>query len=582
VKLPTPKRKSDPPPAQAAAPEQLAAEAPPPAEPASATPDEPGDETRRAHRLAVRNAATITAVSVATFGVLLFQSLLHRHLGGIDEYDDGVYFASALQLVHGLLPYHGFAFIQPPMVSVWLSPFAALSAATGTASALEAARIAIDVLAAVNVAMVGLLVRRRPTLQVLVTTGAMAAFPGTVRSAQTVLLEPMLVFLCLAGLLFLFEGGRISRSRRRALIGGVLFGVAGATKLWAAFPFIVVAIVAWRAGPRVCLAWIAGGAAGFVACALPFLVASPGGFVRQVILTQAARNAGGYGSAKRLANLTGLPGTVSAVSHPGTSATQLLCGLFLLLALLCLGAYTRPGRPSLDSVEFFALLAALVTGAGLFFAPVFYYHYPGFEAPFVALLYGTLAIRLRPNLSGVSADAPTSSARKVARGFAAVLATTCAVAIVADMVNLRIQAIVSHRPTASIAAVLGAIPAHGCVLSTNQSVAILDNRFTADVRGCSPVIDWLGEERVLDHGHSQLGSDKHALALQRLWLRSIQASVALVVRNYPEWDGAVTSYVRVDFRKLSGNHHGFAVFVRDRGTAQLYVTGRALRSIRPT
>jgi hypothetical protein len=540
----------------------------------ASTPGDAAEEVLRAHRLAVRNAVTITAVAVAAFGVLLFQSLLHRHLGGIDEYDDGVYFASALQLIHGLLPYDGFAFIQPPMVSVWLAPFAALSAST--ASALEVARIAIDVLAAANVAMVGLLVRRRPTLQVLVTTGAMAAFPGTIRSAQTVLLEPMLVFLCLAALLILFVNGQISRSRRRALIAGALFGVAGATKLWAAFPFIVVAIVAWRAGPRVCLAWIAGGAGGFVACTLPFFIASPGSFIHQVILTQAARNGGGYGPAKRLANLTGLPGTVSAVSHPGTSATQLLAGLFALLAALILIAFTRRGRPSLDSLEFFALVAALVTGAGLFFAPVFYYHYPGFEAPFVALLYGTLAGRLGPRSSSALDGAAFSPARKLARGVGAVLVTVCAVAVIADMVNLRIQAIVSHHPTASIAAVLGnAIPAHGCVLSTSQTLVLLDDRFTADERSCSPVIDWLGQERVLDHGHSQLGSDKHALALQRLWLRSIQASVAIVVRNYPEWNRAVTTYVRVDFRKLTGNHHGFAVFVRDRGNTQPYAAAGA-------
>lgn len=192
----------------------------------------------------------IAAVAAATLGVLLLQSLLHGHLSGHDEYDDGVYFGSSLQLIHGILPYRDFVLIQPPMISVLLLPFAALSELTGPAPAFETARIFIDLTATANVVMLGLLVRHRPTLQVVVSTGFMAVYPATIGSAQTVLLEPPLVFFCLAGLLCLFDGDRITTSRRRLLACGVLIGVAGAIKLWAALPLLAALCVAWRSGRR--------------------------------------------------------------------------------------------------------------------------------------------------------------------------------------------------------------------------------------------------------------------------------------------------------------------------------------------
>jgi hypothetical protein len=228
-----------------------------------------------------RNRIAIVAMTAATLGVLILQSLLHGHLSGIDEYDDGVYLGSSLDLIHGIMPYRDFAFIQPPMAAVWLLPFAALSFLTGTAHALEAARIFIDLIAAANVAMVGIAVRRRPTPQVLVAMGMMATYPATVMSAQALLLEPLLVFGCLAATACLFDGNQITASRRRILAAGVLFGVAGATKLWAALPFAAAVIVTWPAGPVARRRLVAGGAAG---------PAAPGPVAR---CAGGARNAGG-------------------------------------------------------------------------------------------------------------------------------------------------------------------------------------------------------------------------------------------------------------------------------------------------
>ena len=136
------------------------------------------------------NWAVIIVIAVAAASVLALQAFLHGHFSALDEYDDGVYFGASIELFHGLLPYRDFAFIQPPMITLWMLPFAAVSSVTGTAVAMEAARFFVDLVSVTNVVLVGVLVRRRTTIQVVAATGLMAFSQGTIRSSQTILLEP--------------------------------------------------------------------------------------------------------------------------------------------------------------------------------------------------------------------------------------------------------------------------------------------------------------------------------------------------------------------------------------------------------
>jgi alpha-1,2-mannosyltransferase len=195
-----------------------------------------------------RNWRVIGAIAVAAAGVLALQALLHGHLSAIDEYDDSVYFGASIELLHGVMPYRDFAFIQPPLITVWMLPFAATSSIVGTASAMEMGRIFVDIVTVTNIVLVGALVRRRTTLQVIAATGLMAFSQGTVRSSQTILLEPFLVLACLVALLCLMDGETITTSSRRHWWCGVCFGVAGATKVWAIFPLLAVVIVLSRSG----------------------------------------------------------------------------------------------------------------------------------------------------------------------------------------------------------------------------------------------------------------------------------------------------------------------------------------------
>jgi hypothetical protein len=511
------------------------------------------------------NWLAIVALTGVAITILLLQSLLHGHLTGFDEYDDGVYFGSSLQLLHGLLPYRDYAFIQPPLLTVWLLPAATLSIADGTATAFEAARLFIDLVAAANVLMVGLLVRRRPVIQVIVSVGAMAAFPGMVRSAQTVLLEPLLVFACLAGLLCLFRDGQLSRSWFRILAGGIFFGLAGATKLWAIFPFLAVLLVAIRLGPTRWATLVFGGAAGFIGSTLPFFLGAPKAFIQQVFVIQAIRSGAGYTPWERLADLTGLPGLFALVeTHkkvhgrfimPATGAILVVSAVLAVIALLCLLAFVGRKRAHMTDLEWLALLATVLTGAGLMVAPTYYYHYGGFEAPFVALLYGAVIARLvarlmrertRPRLAG------------------AIALSALAVGLVGTMVEVRIDLIESAGPVRQAAQVVGnVIPRHGCVVAGDAAAAILADRFTSYKPKCPHVVDYLAQERVLDHGADQSQSDVTNTKLQVKFMSWAKAADVLLVRSTPGWSARVWSYVLGHFYDARSGKGEITVYIRD-------------------
>src|SRR5262249_57531565 len=83
-------------------------------------------------------------------------------------------------------------------------------------------------------------------------------------------------------------GDGLTASTRRLAWGGVALGFAGAVKVWAIAPVIVLAALCL---PRLNRAAVyAGGvAAGFLIPVLPFVIAAPGRFVNDVVEAQLGR-----------------------------------------------------------------------------------------------------------------------------------------------------------------------------------------------------------------------------------------------------------------------------------------------------
>jgi alpha-1,2-mannosyltransferase len=504
------------------------------------------------------------AVLLAATALISVQTLLRGHLTGIDEYDDGVYFGAAQALVHGVLPYSDFALIQPPGIAVALSPFALAVPLVGTAHAFAAARLLVALVAILNVWLVGRLGRSLPTPQRVSAMAIMAVYPGAVSSAQTVLIEPLLVFLCLTAMAALFDGMQLSTSRVRHAAGGMLMGAAIATKIWAIAPLIVLVLIVAAAGRRSGdwapeRRFTLGAGAGFAVICAPFAVAAPGAFVHQIFVLQAIRPTSGYTVPERLADMSGFAGLVHTISAPGAGRT--IAAATILTAFLMGGAivaYRWRATGPVPPLQRAALWSSVIVCIALLAAPTYYYHYSGFIAPFLALsstrfVACLTAARRQP-------ETPADRPRRTAVATLAMLGLAIPAIAAADVATM----LRAPRPQQVTAEFRSVLPANGCILYVEPSFGLLANRFTTGERGCPAVVDYLGAERVLDSGRAQQVESEGAPAVQRTFLRWLQASNAVVVGSStkPSWGAEALAYVANNFVRIAIPRQGVVVYVR--------------------
>ncbi len=408
----------------------------------------------------------IAAMAALAMALSLYQLSRPNMLFGVSEYDDGAYFGSAIRLVNGALPYRDFVLVQPPGFALLASPIALLSRAIGTRDALATARLFMPLVAALNVVLVGMLVRHRGRLATLVAAGLMAVFPAELHAAHTLLLEPLLDLFCLVGAVVIFHGEGLRDGRRRLLLGGIALGVAGTIKGWALIPVVVVLLLCLPQVRRRLLPVLGGVVIGFAVPTLPFALLAPGSFYRDVLSTQ-LRRIGGSGrvpAGARLGDLTG------ASSFTPNSSVSLVVAIVLLVALACLIVATLAWprrRPT--TFEWFVLGSMLAIGALLLAPAEFYDHYAAFFAPFLAMAVGASVGLLwrRPAL----------------RASLAVAAVAVA-ALAANQVR-----VVSGEHGADLTQTVGAvIPAGACALSDSSAYLITVNRFISTAPGCTNVI----------------------------------------------------------------------------------------------
>src|SRR5438445_805594 len=120
----------------------------------------PTGRTRWSTALAGRTPPIVAAIAALAFAVRLLPVLRGGGLNGIIDYDDAVYFGSAVAWLHGFIPYRDFLLLHPPGILYALSPFAALGAALGDATGFALARLAFMLLGVVNTVLVALVAGR--------------------------------------------------------------------------------------------------------------------------------------------------------------------------------------------------------------------------------------------------------------------------------------------------------------------------------------------------------------------------------------------------------------------------------------
>jgi hypothetical protein len=501
--------------------------------------------------------AVIVAITVFALGLRLYQLARPGHLLGVGDYDDGADFGSAIWLVHGVLPYRDFVVVQPPGITLLMTPAALLSRLTGSTEwAIAAGRLLTALAGAASVALGGLLVRHRGLLATIVTCGIIAIFPGSVQSAHTVLLEPWLVAFCLAGAVAVFDGDHLADGRR-LIWGGAAFGFAGAIKVWAIIPVAVICVLClprFRQAAR----YLAGVAVGFCIPVLPFAILAPRSFYDSVVVAQLVRSGARTPLTFRLAELTGLASWhlgPAALAAAGVVLVVLVAGLLVAASL----ATRCPPAP----LEWFAVVTAVIVVVAFLVPADFYYHYPAFLAPFLAMALALPAARL---IDG----AGPQEGRRGRQPSARVRAWAAGLAGLAVLVLPLAMPWAENSPTPTywrpVAAIERAIPPGACVLTDQVSLLISANRLVSAVPGCPVVVDGTGTSYALGHGQSALTAGG-VPAVAAVWRRAFGAAQYVVLtpanRLRIAWTPQLETYLRSNFSRASGSWSPLQLYVRN-------------------
>src|SRR5262245_11005445 len=83
----------------------------------------------------------IVVLTLIGLGLRLYYLSRPGYLTGVTEYDDGSYLGSAIRLVHGQLPYKDFVFVQPPGITLLMTPVALISELTGSGAGMVLGRL---------------------------------------------------------------------------------------------------------------------------------------------------------------------------------------------------------------------------------------------------------------------------------------------------------------------------------------------------------------------------------------------------------------------------------------------------------
>ena len=489
----------------------------------------------------------ILVAALAALGLRALQLSSPHYLLGVTEYDDGVYFGSAVRFVHGVLPYRDFTMVQPPGIVLLMTPAALLSKVAGTAWGMAAARIMTALASTASVVLTGLIVRHRGVLATAIATGIMAVYLSNIVDAHTVYVEPWLVLFLLAGLVAVFDGDQIAVSRRRLLWGGAAIGFGGAVEIWAIFPVVVlVAIALISAGParlRAGAMLAVGVAVGFCAPVLPFAIVAARNMYQSVISSQMNRVLPARtGLWFRLQWMTSTFREVS-LARSGLIALG-LAAVVVIVGGLLLGSLLARRLPS--PLDWFAAVTTVIVAAAFLWNEQFFLHFPAFLAPFLAM---ALALAIARVTDGVRASRP--GPRADARWLAAIAAAGSVVAFAAAQLP-----VVTHlKPVVSPAAVAAArriIPPGACVFSDQASYLIAADRFTSTVPGCSEMVDPLEVGYALGHGREgDTGAGRYPAVVAVFRAALAKAGYAWLTLRYDsrrvDWTPALRSYFRRNF-----------------------------------
>jgi hypothetical protein len=431
--------------------------------------------------------AIVIGVGLLSLGLSLWQL---TQPGYIDFYDSGIYFAASFHLISGALPYRDFTFVQPPGIALLLSPVALIGRIFGTHDGFIVGRVLSAVVTAFNASLVALLLRYRGRTAMLIGGAGLALVPVASFVSSGLRLEPYLIFFVLIGSLVVFgrdEGA--TASTRRLAVGGLLFGVAAAVKLWAFFPFVALAICLVPRYRARALAFVGAAATGFVVMCLPFFLAAPRAFVSEVFVEQLGRKANATNDGGVIFRLKAMTGFIDTSLEPTTKEVVIA---FVALLLLVVVAYSR--RTEHETVDLYVLVAASISVVGLLAGPDSYNYYGYFTAPFLLGVLGISVARLATPLRRLlGADRAPPGLRRIGSVTFAVGGVVLLVALVLEGTQFYTSyAAAWGYSDYPYSAITNLIPAGSCVVYNQVSYGMFTNRLTSNSSNCPDVVDPTG------------------------------------------------------------------------------------------
>ncbi len=512
---------------------------------------------RPSHNWLSPPGVTILVSTALALGIRLFTLTRPGFLTGTTEYDDGIYLGAAIRLTQGSLPYRDFAFVQPPGILLLMTPAAVVARVTSTATAMAFARLLTVLASTACVPLAGNLVRYRGTLATAVTCGILAVYPDDIAAAHTLLLEPWMNLFCLIAASVAFSRGMLARPARLAWAGAAL-GVACAVKFWAVVPSAVLLagclIVADQRSRRT-RAYLAALVAGFVLPAAPFVLAAPATFTHSTLLDQASRMGTFVPPSLRLAHMTGLVDVLnwegklslfsgaqslfarSVVAYISSASAGWLPMVVTVILVAAITAGYAVGRRRLSHLDWFSLASAVLASALILSYSAFFYHYPAFPAPWLALVAG-----------GVAGCPGLVGSLRLRRALVAVFAV-----VILGVAALELHE-VAPLSVPTTAAVGRLIPEGACVVTDETPLTISADRFAPLRPGCPDIIDSLATTLALSHGVSVQGGAAKSRHVVAAWQAILsQADYVWLspgnARRIP-WTPELTSWFRRNFRPV--------------------------------
>jgi hypothetical protein len=311
--------------------------------------------------------------------------------------------------------------------------------------------------------------------------------------------------------------------------------------------------------------YLAALAAGFVIPVASLAWAAPASFLRGTLLFQATRAGQPAPLALRLDHLTGLidvlggngvaltrgsyslfQADATASMEPTATPAALPIALAAVSAALILIPYLRAPRRR-THLEWYALGCAAGACAAILGYSAFFYHYPAFPAPWLAIVIGAAA--------GAIPVPAAPRLRALAVAGATVACTAFLAVAVLEVVQLTGVAAGANPPVARL------VPPGACVVTDQVAMTIAVNRFTAATPGCPDVVDALAQTLTLSDGVSPQGGagrDPRVIAgweailgkAQYVWLSGGHA-------NRIPWTPQLSAWFNARFHKIAV-YHGYA------------------------